>query len=302
VAQRYALVLTDTHMTPGVHGLLNGLLYYGMEEVEVHYLYWPGSTAHQALEAGTYDFYPYFVATPLAPTLLSEEYAPLWADTANCCYHSRWAYAGLLPHEVVCVSDADLTACNSWLPYFEVAAATGLFCTPNNDYSGYEPEAADLSGIVGDASPPLHNNPCFFSPAVWGDLVREIPRLGLREQRSDIVALSRLLLERGLMDRVLTLPNCLWLATHYYNQRLWRREVGGKRYLGLHESGDRLYAFHRRWWMPYICTQFATDATPGPDRDRALNNIRLFHEHSRFLNQDCTHRLEGYDFTWEEPQ
>lgn len=298
---RFALVLTDTHMIPGVHALLNALIYYGCEEVDVHYLWWPGSPAQAALDAGTYSFYPHFYPQRFDAGLFPPEYGPLFGDAPNACYHMRWAYAGsLTQYLAVSIFDADILLCNNILPYFDLAAQTEFFITPNNDYSGFEREAPHLSGIQGDASPPWHNQPCFFAPNIWGSFMRDIPLVGMAEKRSDIVALSRMLIERELLDRVLTLPNCLWLQTHYCNLKLRPRNVGDKRYLALHENGDRLNAVHRRWWIPSICTQFVTDITPGPDREIGLNNIRLFHEMYRFFNQDCAHRLEG-DFSWEEP-
>lgn len=298
---RFALVITDTHLVPGSHALLSALEYYGASEVDVHYLAWPGSPAADAVVAGEYSWYPNFYHIPLVPDILPPEYAPLWDNAPNCCYHSRFAYAAnLKEYEAVSIFDADILLCNNPIPYFELAATSGKFLTPDNEYSGYQADGYDLAGIQGDASPPWHNQPSFFCPATWGSFMRRIPLVGMAEKRSDIVALSRMLLQEGRADDVLTLPACLWLSTHYYRQHLVLRNVGDKRYLALHENGDRLNAVHRRWWMSSICTQFLTDITPGEDRERGRNNIRLFHDMYTFFNRDCTHRLE-YDYEWVAP-
>jgi hypothetical protein len=295
---KYALVLTDSGLIPGTHGLLNGLLYYGCaEQVEVHYLYWPDSPAEDAVRSGLYDFYPHLVAHSMGDLLHDSPLAPLPPDYA--CFHLRWFYAGKLPHEAVSIWDADMTLAGDLRPWFEVAATTGMFLTPNNDFSGHEPEAFSLSAIIeeGDASVIYHNMPCFWDPGLWGDLACAVARRGLMETRTDCVALTCLLAERGLLDRVLTLPNWQWVHSHWYNLRLCARDIAGKRYLALHQTGDRLTAFHRRWWEASTCDHFLGDCVGGWGYENALHNITLFHEHNRFLNQDCAHALD-YDFTW----
>ena len=299
---RYALVVDDTHMTEGVHALLNALIYYGADEIDFHYLWWPGSTAQQALDAGTFSFYPNFYPHRFDADLFPPEYAPLFADTANACYAMRWAFAGALrDYQAVSIFDADILLVNDPRPWFRVAAQTGMFCVAGNDYSGNELDAFDLSSIEGDASPPIHNQPSFWRNDAWGDFMLDLPLKSLRERRSDITTLSRKLIEEDRLGEVLVLGNWQFLQTHYYNLRLCKREVGGKRYLALHANGDRLVSVHRRWWIPYECTRFVTDITEPSDRARGLNNIRLFHEMYNYFNLDCEHRLDGYDPTWEEP-
>ncbi len=290
---KYAICLTDTHLVPGSHALMSSLQYYGAaEDVAIHYLFWPGTEAAAAVADGLFDFYPNFIPEPLVPDLLPLEYAPLWDDRPNCCYHSRWARAGMLQgYDAVSVFDADILLVQDPRPWFRVAAQTGLLVLPDNDYSGYQADGYDLAGIQGDASPAWHNQPSFWRNDTWGAFMRDLPLVGLAEHRSDIVALSRMLIERGLTDEVLTTWNGQFLQTHYYNLRLCKREVGGKRYLALHANGDRLVSVHRRWWIPWECTRFVTDITDPADRERGLNNIRLFHDFYTFFNLQCEHRL-----------
>ena len=298
---QYALVVDDTHMTEGVHALLNALIYYDMaDKVDFHYLWWPGSTAQEALENNTYGFYPNFYPHRFDADLFPPEYKPLFQDCANACYHLRWAFCDQLrEYEACSIFDADILLVNNVLPWFRVAAETGMLALPNNDFSGFEREAPHLDGIQGDASPVWHNQPCFFAPEIWGRFMADIPLKGLREHRSDIVTLTRKLIEEDRTDQVLTMSNVEWLSTHYYRQRLVRRNVADKRYLALHENGDRLNAVHRRWWIESICRQFITDITEGPDRDRGRENIRLFWDFYRFFNQECEHALD-YPFVWPE--
>jgi len=300
ILNQYAIVVTDTGFGPGINAMLNALLYYDMGEIHFHHLFWPGTDAADAVREKQYEFYPNYRAVPLTPDLLPPEYTSLWADAPNCCYHSRWAYAArLTDYSAVSIMDADILLCNDIRSWFEVAAQTDFLLLPDNDYSGYSNESYDLRGIQGDASVPWHNMPAFWSPAVWGDFMAEIPLIGLAEKRSDICMLNRLLIQRGLLDRILTLSNSQWLSTHYYNLKLIRRDVGNKRYLALHENGDRLNAVHRRWWMESICRQFITDITEGPDRDRGRENIHLFWDFYRFFNTECEHKLD-YPFVWPE--
>jgi len=300
--KKYAIICTDTGMFPGVNGMLNALLYYG-NEVEFHYLYM-GEPSRKFSDA-IYDsgFYTPGFYTKSIQAMIDSGYYQKHSKASEkvwYCKMYRYLYAitELLDYDAVAIFDADMQIVNNIMPFFGLAESSGKLLLPNNDYSNQEYDECKEEAIRGAASPPLHNMPSFFKPSEWLDVMRMIPDISVELTLGDMSSMSHALLRTGRMPEIVAMPNCLWVVSHYYNIKLHMRVIRGKKFLALHKNGDRLNAFHRKWWYESVCQKFIEDVRSNPEQEIAHNNVRLFWEMTMFFNFHLDHQIPWDDKKW----
>jgi hypothetical protein len=300
---RYAVVMPDSTYLPGVHGFLNGLLYYGHQDLDFHLIYTAGNLTGNELAKGTFDFYPHLYPVELGE--LRPDFEPRYPHLPELnwtwmMHFYRYLYVAdrMQDYDAVLIVDSDMQVLNNLMPYFEWAAATDRFLIPNNDLTCNEYDACRLEDIGGGASPPLCNMPIFVRPSRAAEVFRAMPAASVDHWLDDMAALCHVLLETGEMANVAVLPALLWLPVHTYVLPFWRRTIGGivgqpeKHYLCTHEGGDRLNLLHRRWWEPATCTEYGGDGSDTWAAQTQRRNVRLFNWFTRFFNLECTHAIE----------
>lgn len=302
MARKYAVIVTDSGYTAGVHGMLNGLWYYD-NDVDFHYIV--KDNKYGGLKALMEDMKkdPWFAdriyVTPYEE-LIQEGYPvgkdrPVWRLKF---YRYLYGIRRCQHYDAAVIFDADTIFVNNFMRYFDIAAETGRILVPNNDYSGEEIDCY-RGGYKGASSPPLYCMPLFFVPSN-PDVIKafnRIPELAMERDTSDMVAFNHSMIESKLIDELLLLPAVLWLQVHYYFVQLARRKVGGKQFLALHRGGDRLLSFHRRWWHETDCRKKILMPKTPIGAAYAYNNVKLFWEFTRFFNLECRHKIE-WDPKW----
>ena len=284
---KYALVVTDTGLFPGTNAMVNAFKYYDIQ-AEFHYLHklqWAAEFAEKRSDD----------VVGVSIDDLIEEYDirhPKLGENVWYCKMYRYLYAinHLIDYDAVCIIDADMVICNDITPWFEIADKLDRLVIPNNDYSGQEHDGYNLPSIQGASSPPFHNMPSFFKPKTWEKVLRDIPKISLENTYGDMSSLTHSLIRHGKMDdpsTFLMTPNALWVHSHYCHIKLAKRKIGGKWYVCLHNiGGDRLYSFHRRWWMASLRRKFVDDIKDPVQRETGRNNVQIFYEMTKFFNTD----------------
>jgi hypothetical protein len=216
-------------------------------------------------------------------------------------YRYLYAVRNLIDYDAVMVIDADMVIVNDLTPWFVIADKTGRLCIPNNDYSSNEYDQYNLESMRGASSPPLHNMPSFFKPCLWKEVMERIPEISLEGTYGDMTSLSRSLIEHGKMNDkdLIVNPNALWVQSHFCHIKLHRRKIGGKEFLALNNiAGDRLYTFHRRWWMASVRKRFVDDIRHADwAKEFGKNNTDLFYFFTKFFNMDTKMK---YHIEWKE--
>jgi len=292
---KYALVVTDSGYIYGVNALINSLKYYG-NEVTFHHLYW-GEEAEAWSKAiqnsGKFDF----KSINLEKLSSNPDYPkrngsvrPAWF-----CKFYRYFYCALElsgKYDAICIMDADMMVTSNIMAWFEVAACSDKLIMPNNDMSAQEHDSYIIDKIGSGASPPLHNMPLFFRPSSKiNNIFLSMISIHEKRQVSDMSSLNHAIIEAGYMNNVLALPNLLWLISVAYNVRLTLKEVGGRKQLMLHKTGDRINSVHKPWWIPQYCKKLIEGCSNEMARDIALNNLSLFWDLLCFFNTELYHKI-----------
>lgn len=296
MAKRYAIVVADSGYKYGVNALVNSLKYYG-NDVDFHHLCWgPKALEHSGslkrcreFNIITYDL----KANWRRPEILNgRRISPAWV-----CKFYRYIYCAteVFDYAAVALFDADMMVTNNIMGWFEVAEKTKKMVMVNNDLSRHEHDCYKIEGIGKGTSPPVHNMPMFFDPFTSSDIFLSIPEIHVEVGVSDMSSLNHALIRAGKMEDLLILPNCLWLVSYPHNIKLVRRELCGKLYLMLHNSGDRVNAVHKPWWVLKYCERVINQGKDLSTRAILHNNIKLFWETNKFFNTELYHKVEWED-------
>lgn len=298
---KYAVVVCATgDLLPGVNALLNGLKYYG-NEVDFHLIY---SRDHimvpyvQAIQdSGLFpNFFPVIFQDYIVE--VEEKEGKFAKDAPFYLMTLRYYYAsGLRDYDAVVVFDADEAVVNNIMWFLEVAAKTDFVIAPNNGFSGEEYDAYDPKGHMSTAGCCIYNHPFFFSPAVYGDLFRQVPQVAYDLGIGDINAVHELLKTNGLMStKVFVQPGVLWI-TIFVGTAVTAHYPGGKRFLQI-STGDRLRTIHGRWWYAFNMEKFSVE--PKTDAERLQNwTIRYLWETYYFLNHLEGDQYYSLDTEWD---
>jgi len=294
---KYALIVTDTGLFPGSNAMINAFPYYDIQ-AEFHFLY-KGKAAQQFAEERKEDI----IAVNIDDLIKDYNVMhPRVGESVWYCKMYRYLYAinNLIDYDAVCVIDADMCIVNDLYPWFEVADKTGRLVIPNNDYSSNEYDHYNIQSLKGASSPPLHNMPSFFKPKLWVDVMKRIPEISLEGTYGDMTSLSRSLIEHDKMNfkDLLVTPNSLWVLSHFCHCKLHKRRLNDRWFIGTHNvAGDRLFSFHRRWWMASVRKRFVDDIKHADwAKEFGQNNTDIFHWFYKFFNTDKQHK---YQIEWK---
>ena len=293
---KYAIIMTATgDYLPGVNGTLNALRYYGYsEDVEFHLLYSPSPEMEDYCNAiKRRSVWPGFVPVDING-LKAAGYSHPERQKRYMLHFYRWEYAvkELIDYDAVMIMDADELIVNNFEEWFEFAATTNRLIMTNNDRSRLEKEDLFKRMLENRESrgTALHSHPTFFRPAAHAGLIGDF--IGHSVGYSDQLNLSRALVRTGEIRGTFVMPCLLWLQNKSREViRLCQREVAGKRYIALFDTGDRINMFHKPWW-----TCNAIDAEGRPEI--TAHNIKLFYDFYKYFNTELDFIIP-WEWSWE---
>jgi len=290
---KYAIVMTaDYSLLPGVNGMLNALKYYN-SEVEFHLLYWDGSDFAEYIQSvQDTNLFPNFHPIPLQ-AYVGDEMAtkgPNGKRLRSVYYLKFWRHIyparELQDYDAVCIMDADMFICNNFDKYFEIAAKTGRIMIPNNSRSKCQFDWYRTQLYLQACNPPLHSMPLFFKPSVHSKILSTIPKTALNIGRSEMPSIHYVFHRENLMDKVVVLPNCLWLQTCFWQAKLAMKEVNSKRFLVVC-GDDRINTIHGRWWLQRSLDRYYRSG----DKGFRYANVALFLDFLKFYNTELFYKI-----------
>jgi hypothetical protein len=289
---KYAIVMLShgSGLIPGCNAFLNGLDYYDNTGFDYHVI--QHNVPDTLLKKWETSFN--FPVKIINFVDLDDKYSPeINAGTSEIkragwrvrFYRYRYAYDIRDQYDAFLIVDADMICLNNIMKYFKIAADTGMILMPNNTY-GPAIDCYNFEGIRGASSPPLHNMPQFIDIKKWPHFYEAIWDWGLKETFGDMATIFRTIHRMNFIKDVLILDNSLWLQTHFYDVMLGRQKnkMTGKTYLTA--SGARVFMVHRRWWMHSVVDKFVGDIKGVYDKEKGINNCRLFWEEFKRLNTE----------------
>jgi len=167
-------------------------------------------------------------------------------------HFARYALAARLAgkYEAIMFLDADCLLVNNVMPWFELAAGSGLVIAAHNvlglDSFVYT-ERKHTNAV------PVANMPMFLRPDVYQRVFERTIEISAGPGGiDDMPALYYAIDEAGAAKTTVLLPDHIWLNNHPYQTRhsLNDNECwgGGKFYL--YSLRERVNVVHKRWWSP----------------------------------------------------
>jgi len=304
---KYAIVMSaDAKYIAGVNGQLNACRYYGMEDdgVEFHLIHsFPDSDGY--IEKA-HSIFPNFVSTTVDDFMLE---SGRWKDgkkrSKSLMKWVRWWYPAerLADYDAICVMDADMQITNNFTHYFKMIARSNMLAVPKNDWSGAEWFSYDDRRAM-RANPPMCCVPFLITgkrATEFFPLITEYalnPRKYHPEFRSKRVAtgdmhpVNLILLQKGLIKDLFPLPSTLWALINVSHVKLVRRLIQGRRYIGIHDRGDLLNSFHRKFWAQRVCQRHMGGHRSPIGNIFGVNTTRVLWEHTKFFNTELDLKID----------
>ena len=244
---KYALVVTgDEALLPGVNAILNGLKYYGSDEIDFYYLYWKSPRLTAWLDSvETSGLFPYFKPINIETMIDgSPQYRPVYYLKF---YRSLFA-SRMHEYDFVGYIDADRFLLSDITDIYDLAAQTRQIVMI--DYR-YNPEWRQ-NGFY-DQYPLQATNGCPFDPSVtvfdpriWGKHFAKVADLGAKvTKKSEMPTVNYMLIKDDLLNNIQRLPDRLWnLRKHHLHDMTWDEATGTL----LLDTGERVRSLHGRWW------------------------------------------------------
>jgi hypothetical protein len=292
---RYAIVVTsDEKYLPGVNGQLNAMRYYGMEAdgVEYHLIHTFPKDGY--IERAKAEF-PCLVATTVDDYMMgSGRWRVPGKKSKSVMKYVRWWYPVdmLADYDAICILDADRQIVNNFTRHLWMIGLSDMIGLAKNDWSEGEWWSYDQKRAM-QANPPLYSNPYFITGRRAKELFPLMPEYAEnpkkyapwygREQTGDMHPVNLTLLQTGMIDHLFPLEASQWVFVETTHVMLRKREIRGKFYIGIHEAGDLLYTFHRKFWGQRTCQRFMNGHGPLT-RVNGVNNTYLFWWFTHFFN------------------
>jgi len=198
-------------------------------------------------------------------------------------------------YDAVMIVDADMLCLNNLMTYFKLAHDSKWIILPTNPWGMKLEDVINhgTEGLKGASSPPYHNMPLFIDPNKWKWFLNEIWTYGLNNPYGDMVNVSRVIMDNGLYkDKILALPNQLWILSTFYFAKIEKKIIDNKIYL--YQMEEKINTVHRRWWDNGVCQKFVNDIKEPENLTKAKNNVELFRMMYRKFNQE--HKIKLTDF------
>jgi len=302
---KFAIMMTaDEKYLPGVNGQLNAYRYYGMEDdgVEFHLVHtFPDSSGY--IEKASRMF-PKFVPIKLNDFMINSGRwtKPEKPGKAGMKY-PRWWYPAekLADYDAICILDADRQIVNNFTRYLEMFAKSDMIGLAKNDWSEAEWFAYDDKRAM-EKNPPLYSNPYFITGKRATKFFPLIPEYaenpnryypsykGRAEITGDMHPVNLTLLQTGMIADLFPLPATQWVFVQTDHVKLVRREVKGRWHIGIHDRGDLLYTYHRKFWGQRTCDRFMNGHNPI-GKFFGVNNTRILWEFTKFFNTELYLRI-----------
>ena len=304
---KYAVVISaDARFLPGVNGQLNAMQYYGMDDIEFHLIHnFPDSNGYIEKAKKVFPF----LHTTSVDDFMNESGRWVKAGeekyTRSLMKFVRWWYPAdrLSDYDAICVLDADMMIVNDLTRYFDMIARSDMIGLAKNDYSEAEWFNYDEKRAM-QANPPIYCVPFFITGRRAKELFPMFPEYAQnakkyskhwpKETTGDMHPVNLTLLHTGMIKDLFPLPATQWVFVETTHVKLARREIAGKRYVGMHPRGDLINVFHRKYWGQCECTRYANGHGPTT-RVNGVNNARIFWEMTRFLNTELYLKV---DWVW----
>ena len=298
---RYALLITSsTTYFLGLNTLLNGLDYYGHNNIDVYVVYGDHMLEYleyckdkfcfplnyvSILEYGDMESRCVIRGIPEVPYGVFDE-------NSNAC----WAKYGFMikelskKYEAICYMDADCMLLNNIYNYFDEAISTGKIICPVNPRSGNlrldaykqckskEELHAKCKGHV------VENFPVFYDPKKHNDVNQYVWDNRDKEAPNDPDLFNEALVVLDKLDEITYLPGSTWMGDFTYNikydETKYGEEYGIQDYLG-----ERMNVWHSRFWRRdsnESLIRYAGDSKTATEN--AIHNVRVGESAVRFFN------------------
>lgn len=297
----HALILTSNiAYLPGINAILNGLDYYGNEDLDVHILFHGiESYIEKVKEKFTFKINPYPVAE------LFEEGRSNYFNFKYC----KYKYIELIKdkYSSVCHLDADCLILDNIMKYFVIASKTDLILCGQYPHTWRTIECyfekdlkeEDIDIII--CSYPLANFPVFYNPKTHMDLMKRCwdtrPAKDNEDRRRnrELYTFNKALYEMKKLEYVLPLPGNLWISDSGIidGNDLRETSIAGKRYFYT-ALNHRIHNIHNKWWK--------MGAAEGEIKQRGNNpivveNIKKIQKMLRLFNYEWKVNLKD---VWDE--
>jgi len=198
----------------------------------------------------------------------------------------------LRDYDAICILDADRQIVNNFTRHFDMIARSDMIGLAKNDWSDAEWWSYDEKRAM-QANPPLYSNPYFITGRRAKDLFPLMPEYAEnpkkyapwygREQTGDMHPVNLTLLQTDMIDHLFPLEASQWVFVETTHVMLRKREINGKFYIGMHDSGDLMYTYHRKFWGQRTCQRFMNGHGPLT-RVNGVNNTYIFWWFTHFFN------------------
>lgn len=219
---KYALVVTaDERLLPGVHAMLNAMRYYGTDNVEFHFLYWPCKNNHKFIaDMQASGFFPFLKPIDLLDMKNQEGPEEQGYKPVYYLKFYRSYYAALLTdYDAVGFLDADRAITGDIGPYFQLAEKSGKILMVDHKFNKQRLDSGfyDKYQIQGTSGCPYDPSATFFDPKIWGKYFEQVHYLGRAVvKNSEMPTMNYMLIKNNLLwEPMIRLPTARW------NVRRW---------------------------------------------------------------------------------
>lgn len=298
----YAVVMTCVGMLDGVNAFINGLDHH---ENHVDFFLIGKEAEEKYVENLVKPIKDLSVNVIFIPLDLCGKIWPVPEGTIKRqgwrVRFYRYAIANVVKdlYKSVCIVDADMLCVNNIMRYFELAENSKLLILPSNPWGCKVEKILDLGiePLRGASSPPFHNMPMFIDPKYWSSFLEKIHFWGLNESWGDMVTVSRTIFRENLLDKVVTLPNLLWVHSSWYYDLIRKTTMREKYYLYCME--EKISMIHRRWWVPSVCAKFINAIKQEDALRKGINNARIFFDTYKKFNTGHKVKRE-FPYKWPD--
>jgi hypothetical protein len=216
--------------------MLNGMKYYGWDDIEFHLLYWPSKDMTQFIDSAMAYHANLIPINLLDMRDEQNEYhnretgAGLKATYFLKFYRSLYC-ASLTDYDAVAYLDADRFITHNLTPYFRLAYDSGKIVMPDYRFSQQKVDDGFYAEhpIQGTNGCPYDPSATFFDPRLYGKYYEQVAHIGLYTiGRSEMPSVNYVLITNELYDNVIRLPALLWNM-----RKLHQCELSWERYSAL---------------------------------------------------------------------
>jgi SAM-dependent methyltransferase len=285
---KYAVVMASigTQLLSGMNAVINGLDYHD-NEVDLYLIHGDLEKEYIKKALAVKD-----LKVNIIPVHI-DECRKLWTDYRkedggwqNLFF--RWKVLDLIgkKYNSVMLCDSDMLCVNNIMKYFKAVENSELIILPSNPWgSSVEACTENWEKIIrGASAPPFHCMPIFLDIKQHPNLINKFWERSKVDNYLDMEILNRTFFAEQMLDKILSVPNNLWVLTSWYLSNVSKNWEDKKLYFKIME--ERINFIHRRWFIDSVCDQFIYAIREKDNLEKGLNNLRLFREEYRRINTE----------------